>query len=290
MRNGSKENWLGFLLLTFLLSNKGRVLTEILFAVRQECLCPSSSSPFWSSPITISLFLVCYLANSPFPFPAFPNSLIFLELTFLRGSTRQQLTPHLFHVFCFSWGYSHLSLSSTCVQSGLVGHSHQASPIHLFRATFAPVTAPRPTKTQEQGENLGSSPHKCMRPCSWPHITVVIRVLGAGSEIRSSQETPLPPGRQVGGVAAGATRLGLNLELRLPKLFLPPQQLKFYSALFSLQEQVFTCATNIALIYSAHNFCNGIKTPVKKPKSWARSVKFSGFDPWTRHSKLDARS
>lgn len=132
-----------------------KVLTEILFALRQKYLCPSSFSPFWSSSLTISLFLACYFVHSPFPSPAFPNALIFLELTFLRGSSRQQLTPCLSHVFCFSWSFSHLSSSSTsCVWSVLVGHCHQAGPIYLFRTTFAVMAWLQDLQRHKYGETI----------------------------------------------------------------------------------------------------------------------------------------
>lgn len=63
------------------------------------------------------------------------------------------------------------------------------------------------------------------------------------SEIRRSQVTPLPSGRWVGRAAEGATKLHLNLELRLP--------------------EVSFCATNTALVSSVRNLRNSIKTPIK---------------------------
>lgn len=99
-------------------------------------------------------------------------------------------------------------------------------------------------------------------------------MLGAGSEIRR-QETPLASGKRVEGVA-GATRFGWKLELSVLDHFLPPQQLKFYSAQFSLYGRVFTGLTNTALICSAHKLCNSIKQ--LKKCNLTRAVKFRDFD------------
>lgn len=130
----------GLLLLKFLVSNKGRVLTEILLAVRQESLCPSSSSPFWSSPITIS-FSCVVLCSLTFSFPLFLQRPDHPGTNFPQRPQQSAANSMLISCFLFLLEPFHLSLSLTsCVWSGLVGHSHLASPIHLFHTTFAVMT------------------------------------------------------------------------------------------------------------------------------------------------------
>lgn len=78
------------------------------------------------------LFPVCYFAHSPLPSPALSNALIFLEKLSSEATVVSNYLS-LFPLFCFFWRHSHLpSSSGFCVWSGLVGHSHQASPVHLF--------------------------------------------------------------------------------------------------------------------------------------------------------------
>lgn len=180
----------GFLLLKILVSNRGRVLTEKLLVV------PFYSSLFWSVPIMI--FPVCYFAHSPFPSPALSNALVFLEQLSSEAAVVSNCLS-LFPLFCFFWRHSHLPSSSAfCVWSGLVGHSHQASPVHLFLTAVS-----RMSLLQDlQGH-------------------------------RYRARLTLPSRKRVEGTA-GATRFGLKLELRVLDHFLTPQPLKFYSDQFSL--------------------------------------------------------
>lgn len=225
----------GLLLLKFLVSNKGRVLTEILLAVRQESLSPSSSSPFWSSPITIS-FSCVVLCSLTFSFPLFLQRPDHPGTNFPQRQQQSAANSMLISCFLFLLEPFHLSLSLTsCVWSGLVGHSHLASPIHLFHTTFAVMTLLQDLQCHKNREIIwAANPLNCMTSYSWPHTTVAIGVLEAGNEFRRTQGTPLPSGRWVEGAAEGATRLGLNLELRLPDLFclLPAAKVLFCSIFF----------------------------------------------------------
>lgn len=157
MSNGNNKNWLGFLLLKFVASKKRRVLTEILFAIRQESLCPSSSSPFWSSPVMISLscVLLCSLTFSFDCFPQCPDlpGTNFPEKQQPSAANSMLISCFLFllELFPFIIIFNFLCLEWSCGTFSS-GKPYTSIPYYFCSDDFAPI----PTKTQVQGENLGS--------------------------------------------------------------------------------------------------------------------------------------
>lgn len=142
------------------------------------------------------LFPVCYFAHSPFPSPALSNALIFLEQLSSEATVVSNYLS-LFPLFCFFWRHSHLPSSSAfCVWSGLVGHSHQASPVHLSLTAVSGMSLLQDLQGHRYRARL-----------------------------------TLPSRKRVEGTA-GATRFGLKLELRVLDHFLTPQPPKFYSDQF----------------------------------------------------------
>lgn len=162
MSNGNNASWFLFFSWNFWCVTRGEFWLKYCLLPSKNLSVPlpplpSEVPPWWC------ISLVYYLNYCTFsfsPFPQHPD----LEVTFLRGSSHQQLTPWLSHVFFFSWSHSHLSSCSTSsFSSGLVEHSHQAS---LTHPTFAVMTLPQDLRWHKYMERIwAASPIT-----SWHHI------------------------------------------------------------------------------------------------------------------------